>query len=239
MKRSLLNLFCLAAFAATMVSAVTAWAGDTVLYNFAAPPDGNNSYSTPINDKFGNLYGTSSQGGKHGYGTVWVLCAPGVSGSDLFPCTTGLPNWTEFVLYNFKGLPSTDGANPYSSLVFNGLYAGRAFTLYGTTYNGGNPHSCSANGAVVGCGTVFELCAPSNYGGCGGVNLWKEKVLHRFLGGKDGAHPFAGLITDKASDLFGTTVYGGGMGTCILSGTTNLFCGTVFRLKGQSPWNFP
>ncbi len=104
------------------------------------------------------------------------------------------------MLYSFKGLTSTDGANPYSTLVFNGLYAGRAFTLYGTTYNGGNPQTCPANGVVQGCGTVFELCAPSNYGGCGGVNTWKEKVLYRFLGGKDGAHPFAGLITDKASD---------------------------------------
>lgn len=240
MKRLVLGLVFGVVLAVTLGSANTAWAGDTVLYNFALPPaDGNNSYSTPINDQYGNLYGTSSQGGTNGYGTVWVLCAPGVSGSDLFPCTTGLLNWTRFVLYNFKGLNPNDGANPYSTLVFNGLYGGRAFTLYGTTYNGGNPKSCGANGKLVGCGTVFELCAPSNYGGCGGVNAWKERILHRFLGGKDGAHPFAGLITDKASDLFGTTVYGGGFGTCIPSGSGNQFCGTVFRLKGQNPWTFP
>src|SRR5208337_2173715 len=236
MKRWVLYLLCAAVFAATLVSAGSAWAGETVLYNFALPPDGNNSYSTPISDQYGNLYGTSSQGGAHGYGTVWVLCVLGSVG--LPPCNTA-PPMTEFVLYSFKGLAPNDGANPYSTLVFNGLYAGRAFTLYGTTYNGGNPHSCSANGALVGCGTVFELCAPSNYGGCGGVNAWKEHVLYRFLGGKDGAHPFAGLITDKASDLFGTTVYGGGMGTCIPSGSANQFCGTVFKLKGQSPWTFP
>src|SRR5579864_2085190 len=128
MKRLVLNLLCPAVFAVTLISASSAWAADTVLYNFALPPiDGNNSYSTPINDQYGNLYGTSSQGGTFGYGTVWVLCAPGVSGSDLFPCTASLPNWTEFVLYNFKGLPSNDGANPYSTLVFNGLYAGRNF----------------------------------------------------------------------------------------------------------------
>lgn len=238
MKKWVLKLFCGAVFAATLVSA-SAWGADTVLYNFAVSPDGNASYSTPINDKYGNLYGTSSQGGAHGHGAVWVLCAPGVSGPDLFPCTASLPNWTEFVLYSFKGLSSNDGATPYGALRFNGLYAGREFTLYGTTYNGGNPNSCATSGKVVGCGIVFELCAPSNHGGCGGVNTWKEHVLHRFLGGKDGAHPFAGLITDKASDLFGTTVYGGGMGSCIPSGTTNQFCGTVFKLKGQSPWTFP
>jgi len=238
MKSWIFNRFCLAVFAAALVFPNGAEAADTVLYNFASAPDANNSYSTPIHDSYGNLYGTTSQGGTNGYGTVWVLCAPGVSGTDLFPCTTGLPNWTEFVLYNFKGLPFNDGANPYSALVFNGLYGGRSFTLYGTTYNGGNRHTCPANGALVGCGIVFELCAPSNFGGCGGVNLWKERVLHRFLGGKDGSHPFAGLITDKASDLFGTTVYGGGFGTCLV-GSVNNFCGTVFRLKGQSPWNFP
>ena len=237
MKTSSLIAFCLAILAATLVSACGAWAGDTVLYDFGVSPDSNHAYSTPIADKYGNLYGTSGGGGSFGYGTVWMLCAPSVSGSDLYPCMTGLPNWTEFVLYNFKGPSSADGANPLSSLVFNGLYNGRAFTLYGTTYNGGKSQ-CSANGVNVGCGTVFELCAPSNYWGCGGFNAWQEHVLHNFLGGTDGAHPWAGLITDKASDLFGTTVYGGKKGTC-LSGPTNLFCGTVFKLKGQSPWSFP
>ena len=60
MKNWVLNLFCAAVLVASLVS--SARAGDTVQYNFALPPiDGNNSYSTPINDKFGNLYGTSSQ----------------------------------------------------------------------------------------------------------------------------------------------------------------------------------
>src|ERR1700733_2526986 len=139
MKTWVLNLLCLAVFSAALVSASRAWAADTVLYNLALSPDGNYSYSTPINDKYGNLYGTTSQGGSFGFGTVFVLCAPGVSGPDLFPCTAGLPTWKEFVLYSFKGLVSSDGANPYSALVFNGLYGGRAFTLYGTTYNGGKP----------------------------------------------------------------------------------------------------
>lgn len=243
MKHRVLNLFCLAVFAATIVSASNAWAGDTVLYNFAGSPgsgpDGAYSYSTPINDKYGNLYGTTVFGGTYGYGTVFVDCAPSVVGPDLYPCTAGLSNWTEFVLYSFKGPVSGDGANPHSSLVFNGLYAGRKFTLYGTTFYGGTTKTCAVNGVGLGCGTVFEVCAPSNFGGCGGVNQWKEHVLHTFLGGHDGSHPFGGLITDKASDLFGTTTFGGGGGTCIGQSGGNEFCGTVFKLKGQSPWNFP
>jgi len=238
MNKQVLNSFCRAVFAAILILTVGAWAADTVLHNFSGPPsDGAHSYSTPIYDQYGNLYGTTHAGGAYGYGTVFVMCAPGVSGTDLYPCTPSLTNWTEFVLYSFKGFPANDGANPYSTLVFNGLYAGRDFTLYGTTYNGGKT-KCGAGGALVGCGTVFELCAPSNYGGCGGVNVWKEHVLYRFAGGKDGAHPFAGLITDKASDLFGTTVFGGGFGSCVV-GSANQFCGTVFMLKGQSPWTFP
>jgi uncharacterized repeat protein (TIGR03803 family) len=47
-----------------------------------------------------------------------------------------------------------------------------------------------------------------------------ETVLHTFTG-KDGDTPFAGLIADKAGNLYGTTAYGGA-GSCS--------CGTVFRV---------
>ncbi len=224
--------------AAIMTFAPDAW-GDTILHDFTGTPDGAYAYGTLVHDKYGNLYGTTVNGGTtHSYGTVFVLCAPGAAAPDLFPCTTGLSVWTEFVLYKFKGPNLGDGAFPYGTLVFNGLYGGRGFTLYGTTSSGGSAKVCRVTNGVSGCGTVFELCAPSNFGGCGGVNQWKEHVLHTFLGGNDGAYPFGGVITDKASDLFGTTVLGGHQGTC-LSGGVNVYCGTVFKLKGQSPWNFP
>lgn len=220
-------LFAMCAMALSL--APKAW-GDTVLHNFAGgPSDGSFALGTPVHDQYGNLYGVTSQGGLHGYGTVWVQCVSSAPGP--FPCVSSS---SEFVLYNFKGAGSGDGASPRGTLIFGGNYYGRAFTLYGTTYNGGNPATCLKKG----CGTVFELCAPSNDGGCGGVNLWKEKVLHKFLGGTDGANPFGGVITDKANDLFGTTVYGGHKGTCTI-GSVNYYCGTVFMLKGQSPWTFP
>jgi uncharacterized repeat protein (TIGR03803 family) len=204
--------------------------GSTVLHTFTGGPgDGSFALGTPVHDKYGNLYGVTSQGGLHGYGTVFVQCVLTAPGP--FPCVF---TSSYFVLYSFKGPGSGDGASPSGTLIFGGDYSGRSFTLYGTTYNGGNPSSC----AKKGCGTVFGLCAPSGNGGCGGVGLWKEKVLHRFLGGKDGANPFGGVITDKANDLFGTTVYGGHGGTCKI-GSVNNYCGTVFKLKGQSPWTFP
>jgi uncharacterized repeat protein (TIGR03803 family) len=36
-----------------------------------------------------------------------------------------------------------------------------------------------------------------------------ESVLYGFQGGSDGAQPVAGLIADKAGNLYGTTAFGG------------------------------
>ena len=223
----------MAAVIAFSLLAPSARAFDTVLHNFAgAGGDGAYSYSSLVSDRFGNLYGTTSQGGTHNLGTVFVLCAPLPAGAaDIAPCVAGSAIWVNFVLYNFTGFP--DGANPYSTLIFGGNYAGRAFTLYGTTYNGGNPNSCQGQG----CGTVFELCAPAAFGGCGGAG-WVQHVLYSFMGGKDGSNPFAGVIADKANNLYGTTVYGGALGTCLNSSGANVFCGTVFKLKKGAGWVF-
>jgi uncharacterized repeat protein (TIGR03803 family) len=227
----------LAAWLAAAVLSLTlfaprARAADTILHNFTGPAgDGNTSYSTVVSDSNGNLYGTTVDGGTHNLGTVFVLCAPGAAGPP--PCNPALPPWQEFVLYNFQGFP--DGANPTSTLIFGGNYAGRAFALYGTTYDGGNPNTCGGTG----CGTVFELCAPAAAGGCGGA-FWIANVLHRFAGGNDGQNPFAGVVKDKADNLYGTTVYGGGKGVCNNPAGVNIFCGTVYKLKRPAgfvpPW---
>ncbi len=96
---------------------------------------------------------------------------------------------TEQVLHNFTG---ATGASPYAALIFDG-----AGNLYGTTLDGGDDKACSG-----GCGVVFELTPAS-----GGT--WTQTVIHTFRG-KDGANPMAGLVFDKAGNLYGTTRYGGG-----------------------------
>ena len=106
--------------------------------------------------------------------------------------------WRGTVLHTFQG---TDGANPNGGLIFD-----RAGNLYGTTYSGGTHNN----------GTVFKL-SPDPDG------KWTETVLHIFQGSPDGANPDAGLIFDRAGNLYGTSFNGG-----VLSFGGN---GTVFELS--------
>jgi uncharacterized repeat protein (TIGR03803 family) len=86
---------------------------------------------------------------------------------------------------------------------------GKEGNLYGTTNVGGDS-SCDSG---KGCGIVFRLDENGN-----------EAILHTFLGGLDGAFPYAGLIGDSDGNLFGTTL-GGGDFQCGSQG-----CGTVFAI---------
>ena len=93
-------------------------------------------------------------------------------------------SWSERVLHSFTNGP--DGSNPVG-----GVISDAAGNLYGTASAGGSSAS----------GVVYEL-KPSNGG-------WTETVLHTFGPGRDGSGPFAGLIFDSSSNLYGTTVSGG------------------------------
>lgn len=92
--------------------------------------------------------------------------------------------WEEQVLHEFT---ATVEANPYGGLVMDG-----SGNLYGTCANG--------NGETT-VGSVFELTptAEGNY---------SESDLHLFTRG-DGEFPEAGLLLDKAGNLYGTTLLGG------------------------------
>jgi len=56
----------------------------------------------------------------------------------------------------------------------------------------------------------------------------KEKVLHRFSGGSDGAYPSSRLLMDAAGNLYGTTDLGGNL-NCN-NGAPGSGCGVVFEL---------
>jgi hypothetical protein len=195
-------------------------------YQFVGGSDGANPHASLVLDSQGNLFGTTSAGGG---GSCTSLSPPdpgpgdpGVGGfgyprvngcGTVFKLTsTGGGTFQETVLYTFKG--GTDGANPYSNLLFDA-----SGSLYGTTAGGG---STGCGGA--GCGTVFKL-TPSG-------STFTETVLYAFTGGADGAFPYAGLITDASGNFYGTTANGGGTG-CGGGG-----CGTVFKLTPSGSGTF-
>ncbi|MGA8732825.1 MAG: choice-of-anchor tandem repeat GloVer-containing protein [Terriglobales bacterium] len=72
---------------------------------------------------------------------------------------------------------------------------------------------------------VVSVVAVIGMSGQAGWAFDKEKVLHNFGKGNDGAIPESSLISDAAGNLYGTTLYGGKT----LCGY-NYGCGTVFRL---------
>ena len=205
----------------------------TLLHSFAGTPDGEDPYAGLLRDKAGNFYGTTMFGGTGGgFGTVFKLDANGkltllhsfagtpdgvnplagllrdaagnLYGTTKYGGTNG-GYGTVFklsakgkltLLHSFAGTP--DGENPYSRLIRDS-----AGNFYGTTFYGG----------TLGYGSVFKL-DPAG----------KLTILHSFNDSPDEAHPIAGLILDKAGNLYGTTSDGGDL-NCGFSG-----CGTVFKV---------
>jgi uncharacterized repeat protein (TIGR03803 family) len=86
----------------------------SVLHTFAGSDGQYPYYGSLVRDTHGNLYGTTYQGGAHGYGTVFKLTTGGV----------------ESILHSFSG--GHDGAFP-----LGGLVEDSSGNFYGTTYQGG------------------------------------------------------------------------------------------------------
>jgi uncharacterized repeat protein (TIGR03803 family) len=210
-------------------------------YSFAGKPDGSAPMGPVIEDKSGNLYGTTCCGGADGFGTVYRV-------------QHTASGYTESVLYSFQG--GSDGDYPRGRLIdLDGV-------LYGTTVSGGSsrefgtvfkltpsgsgytesivyafegapdgaePYAglCEGpDGALYGTtleggageygGTVFKLT--SNDSG------WTESVLWRFNSfDGDGESPWGSVTVDKHGVIYGTTVNGG----YTQSGTSG---GTFFTL---------
>jgi len=192
--------------------------------------------------KDGILYGTSSQGGANGNGTVFSLSAT-APGPDT-------------ILYSFMGPPGDGWApvggpimdsegNIYGTTEYGGAYGSPGEATGGTVFElsaagketplfsfGGysgdgllpkaglimyknNLYGTTYMGGANGNGTVFELLRPAKKGGA-----WTEKILYSFgANSGDGRYPEAGLIVDKTGNLYGTTTAGGAYGS-----------GTVFEI---------
>ena len=167
-------------------------------------------------DASDNLYGTTTDGGASGAGTVFKVAAGthalttlatfnGTNGSfpragliadgrgNLYGTTSsGGANGAGTVFEVAAGthalttLATFNGANGYGP--WAGLIADASGNLYGTTFSGG------ANGK----GTVFEVAADTH----------ALSTLATF-NGTNGASPFAGLLADASGNFYGTTSSGG------------------------------
>jgi uncharacterized repeat protein (TIGR03803 family) len=206
-----------------------------------------------IEDNSGNLYGTASEWGKGGDGTVLEITAAG----------------SEKTIFGFKG---SNGSSPYDALTMDNegnllgtTYDGGAFgsgtifklapngtesVLYSFQNNGadgvlplsgltadgnGNYYGTTSQGGIgncsgVGCGTVFKLAANGT-----------ESVVYSFQGGSDGFSPDRGnLLIDAGGNLYGMTFVGGSQsaGTIfkiVPDGTETVFYTFLGGSDGKTP----
>jgi uncharacterized repeat protein (TIGR03803 family) len=218
---------------------------EQILYSFQGGADGTDPSSGLIADSAGNLYGETGGGGSNFFGTVYKLTRSG-------------SNWTKTTLYNFLdastgfspsgGLTfdaqgnlygtTSQGGVPFGlgtvfqlALDGNGNWTERVILGFGARRDGGGPVSgvtADANGNLfvvtpIGYaqGVISKLTLQLN-------GRWKESVLHRFGGIKDGAFPGGGLIIDPAGNLYGTALSGGSGGN-----------GTVYKMTPRAKgWKF-
>jgi uncharacterized repeat protein (TIGR03803 family) len=222
------------------------WTATTTIHVFHGS-DGGSPYTNLILSKSGDtLFGTTSQGGEYGYGTVFQLSkASGV--------------WIHTVIHNFN-FNNVDGIIP------GGLAMDAAGNLFGMTYNGGAhslgtvyqlsrtegnhwkekilysfsggpdaaypfsyPVYSAVDGSLYGTtqyggesgnGTVFRLSPGAN-------GSWTEKILFSF-GGENGSAPTGPLLLARQGQtILGTTSSGGAFAY-----------GAVFLLQetGQDKW---
>jgi uncharacterized repeat protein (TIGR03803 family) len=197
---------------------------ETVLHTFTGGSDGGYPKAGLVQDRKGNLYGTTSDGGANSYfGTVFevdpktkketVLHSFGDNDGD-YP-TSGLTlNTTETILFGTALEGGSNGAGVVFSLAirtrtYNVLYnftgppdgdapwGTLALDPKGNLY--GTTLSGGSDNCTDGCGTVFEVVPRTK----------KETVLYSFTGGASGYYPYSGVIRDNKGNLYGTTFRGG------------------------------
>lgn len=189
MKSTILACICAVTLLSTLAIPVRLAAHDdeaagrpyTVLYAFTGGADGAEPLAGLVQDKEGNLYGTTYKDGDFSGVICTFLAGCGV----VFKLD---PVGNETLLYTFTG--GTDGASPVGGLILDDVG-----NLYGTTYFGG-AEPCPES--QYGCGVVFKLDPAGN-----------ERVLCTFTGGADGALPRGNLVRDKLGNLYGATERGG------------------------------
>lgn len=225
----------------------------SVIYAFGEQNnDGGSPTAGLVMDDAGNLFGTTPNGNGSNGGTIFQLspgsggwhetviyqfchsnpkCVDGAapqagvildSAGNLYGTTEGggayglgtvyevkhtSSGWKEQVMHSFDN-NGKDGVTPgWGALVIDAKGS-----LYGTTATGG----C--------CGGVIFKLTPQTDG------RWKETILYDFKGGASGFEAGAGVVMDKAGNLYGTTIAGG----------SGCGCGVVYKLSpgANDKWTY-
>ncbi len=154
----------------------------TNLYSFKGGNDGAWPTARVVFGPDGAIYGTTFSGSGNS-------CTNNGCGTifrltpPVNPCHAVSCPWTETILYTFHG---PDGQLPAGEIIFD-----HAGNIYGTTVAGGSGE----------WGTVYKLTHANGH--------WTQSVLYNFTGQDDGGDPAAGVIFDRAGNLWGTTASGG------------------------------
>jgi len=230
---------CSSAKGCGTIYSVSPSGAEKVLYAFKGGSDG--AYpKAPLIDVNGTLYGTTSEGGNY-------TCTHSTACGTVFSVTT---SGQETVLYRFFG--GSDGANPEAELIaVNGVLYGTTRdggpvnlgTVFSITLAGaenvlysfhGREHGADPSSGLINVNGVLYGTTVSGGGTAKGNGIvyristaGAEKVVYRFAGGSDGAHPEADL-TEVSGMLYGTTS-GNGDSSCSASGAGA--CGTVFSIS--------
>ena len=167
----------------------------SVIHSFSGNADGSFPETGLTVDRNGNLYGTTTAGGR---GSCSSEFGPGCG--SIFKMSRSGSGWIVTPLYEFAG-GTADGASSVSRLIF-----GPDGRIYGATINGGLGTCDSVFG--TGCGIVFSL-QPSGTICRTPMCPWTETVLYRFTGRGDGGEPLGDLAFDRAGNLYGATLGGG------------------------------
>ena len=189
----------------------TSWK-EKALYSFCAQnqcADGDGPTAEPMLDTLGNIYGTTSKGGRANVGTAFELVKSG-------------KQWTLKTLTSICSPDDCVANTPRSGLSYPGQSSGAAYDgfspLFGIADAGTMSGKCKPH-----CGTVFEI---TNSGG----GQWSMKTIYDFCAVdinncSDGFNPQGDmLVNSNGTAVTGTVLAGAGVG------------GAIYQLTPGTPW---
>jgi len=164
--------------------------------------DGTGGFNSLNMDADGNLYGMTNEGGDSSAACPAPPGSPAGCGVafELLRPAFGNDRWTEQVLWNFSG--GADSGYPADSALAQQRNGDLLATASGTNSGPGQ------------YGAVVQLVRPEP-----GKTAWKERTLHTFTNGADGAVP-VGAVVPHGGAWYGTTFGASGVAAS----------GTVYRI---------